>query len=132
MSVFEQGLPAGFFTRWSAVAAGLGIAGVVTIGFTIFAKVEYYTSEPKIAPACYGRTQVAGKQTIPPRGANDGNGPSVDKRQASFNIDQTTLGLRVCTPQSCPERCVERVSLGDVLVYLLAPATHLKLVSSFW
>jgi len=102
MSVLEQGLPAGFFTRWRAVAVGLAIGGVVIVGRDVYGRVERYTSEPKVAPACYGRQHVAGKQTILPRGAPDGNGPSIDKRLADFNVDHITLALRVCTPQSCP------------------------------
>jgi len=107
MSVLEQGLPAGFFTRWRAVASGLAIAGITMVGFSVWANVKYYTSEPRTAPACYGSPQVAGKQAIPPRGASDGKGPSVDDRLASFDIDKTTLALRVCTLQSCPSAALK-------------------------
>ena len=104
MSLLENGLPAGFFTRWRAVATGLGIAGAVIIVLNIYSTVSYYVSEPKTAPACYGTEQVAGKQVIPNRGARDRNGHSVDDRLASFNADQLTLAQRICTAQSCPSQ----------------------------
>jgi hypothetical protein len=102
MSLMEHGLPANFFTRWRAVAAGLGIAGALLIASEIYLKAKYYVSEPKTAPACYGREHVAGKQIIPARGLRGRNGGSIDDRHASFDADQVTLALRVCTVQSCP------------------------------
>lgn len=102
MSLLEHGLPANFFTRWRAVAAGLGIAGAVLIVSEIYLKAKYYVSEPTTAPACYGREHIAGKQSIPSRGLRDRNGHSVDDRHASFDADRVTLALRVCTPKSCP------------------------------
>jgi hypothetical protein len=104
MSILENGLPAGFFTRWRAVATGLGIAGAVIVASNIYSTVNYYVSEPKTAPACYGTQQVAGKQVIPNRGTRDRNGHSVDDRLASLNVDQITLAQRICTAQSCPSQ----------------------------
>jgi hypothetical protein len=102
MSLLEHGLPANFFTRWRAVAAGLGIAGALLIASEIYLKAKYYVSEPQTAPACYGREHAAGKQIIPSRDLRDRNGRSIDDRHASFDADQVTLALRVCTTQSCP------------------------------
>jgi hypothetical protein len=100
MSMLEQGLPSGFFTRWRAVAAGLAIGGVAMVGFGVFARVERYMSEPKTAPACYGRQHVAGTKAMPSRGSRDRGGRSIDDRIANFDPDKITLALRVCTPQS--------------------------------
>jgi hypothetical protein len=104
MSLLEHGLPASFFTRWRAVAVGLFVGGVVLIGNEIYIKVKTYVTEPTTAPACYGNEHIAGKQTLPAYGLRDRYGHSVDDRQASFNPDQVTLALRVCTPQSCPSQ----------------------------
>ena len=103
MSMLEQGLPSGFFTRWRAVATGLAVGGVAMIGFGVFARVERYMSEPKTAPACYGRQHLAGTKAIPSRGSRDGGGRSIDDRFPNFDPDKITLALRVCTPQSCPK-----------------------------
>jgi hypothetical protein len=102
MSLLQDGLPANFFTRWRAVAAGLGIAGAVLIASEIYLEAKYYVSEPTTAPACYGREHVAGKQVIPSRDLRDRNGHAIDDRHVSFDADQVALALRVCTPQSCP------------------------------
>jgi hypothetical protein len=104
MSLLQHGLPARFFTRWRAVATGLAIGGAALIASEIYLKAKYYVSEPKTAPACYGREHVAGKQIIPSRDLRDRNGHAIDDRHASFNADQVTLALRVCTPQSCPSQ----------------------------
>jgi hypothetical protein len=102
MSLLEHGLPAHFFTRWRAVAAGLFIGGVGLIGSELYLKAKTYVTEPKTASACYGNEHVAGKQIIPARDLRDRNGRSIDDRHASFDADQVTLALRVCTAQSCP------------------------------
>lgn len=106
MSLLEQGLPAGFFTRWRAVATGLCIGGAAIIGFSIYASIEKYVTEPTSAPACYGDALVAGKGIIPPRGARLRNGGSIDDRPAAATDqnEQLTLALRACTPQSCPKQ----------------------------
>jgi hypothetical protein len=105
MSLFEHGLPASFFTRGRAVAAGLGIGGAAIIALSIYAAIEKYVSEPATAPACYGDGLVAGKGIIPPRGTRLRNGGSIDERPAASTgeTDRLTLALRACTPQSCPK-----------------------------
>ena len=127
MSVFEQGLPAGFFTRWRAVATGLGIAGVVIVCIDISVRVERYTSEPKTAPACYGRQHVEGKQGIPSRGSRDNSGRSIDDRLPGIDADKVALAIRVCTPQSCPSAAVKayRSTMSWYLFYRLQQTTQL-------
>lgn len=104
MSLLEQGLPAHFFTRWRAVATGLGIAGAVIIATSVYSTMNYYSSEPKTAPACYGRALNPGKEIIPSRDVRDRGGHSVDDRHQSLLeiTDKLTLAMRVCTAQSCP------------------------------
>jgi hypothetical protein len=104
MSLLQHGLPASFFTRWRAVATGLAIGGALLLASEICMKAKYYVSEPKTAPACYGGEHAAGKQIIPERGWRDRSGRSIEDRHASFDADQVTLALRVCTPQSCPNK----------------------------
>ena len=107
MSLLEQGLPSSFFTRWRAVATGLGIGGAVIIALTIYAKIKYYTSEPATAPACYGDGVTPGKAILPPRGERLRNGGSWDERPDSTESrrdrsERLALASRACTPQSCP------------------------------
>jgi hypothetical protein len=106
MSILEHGLPASFFTRWRAVATGLGIGGAGLIALSVYASIEKYVSEPTTAPACYGDGLVAGKGIISPRGARLRGGYSLDERPAASTgeADRLTLALRVCTPQSCPKQ----------------------------
>jgi hypothetical protein len=107
MSLLEHGLPANFFTRWRAVATGLFIGGVALIASESYLKAKYYVTEPTAALACYGREHVAGKGVIPDPGWRDRNGRSIDDRRASFDADQVTLALRVCTSQSCPSAALK-------------------------
>ncbi len=127
MSVFEQGLPAGFFTRWRAVAVGLAIGGVVIVGRDVYTRVEKYTSEPKVAPACYGRQHVAGKRIISPRGSRAASGYLIDDRLSSIDTDKITLALRVCTPQSCPGGALKeyRSTMSWYLFYRLQQTSQL-------
>ena len=123
MSVFEAGLPASFFTRWGAVAAGLVVAGITIAGFDMFARVNKHISEPKAAPVCYGRPHVAGKQGIPSRGERDAQGQSVDDRHIGINADKITLAMRVCTTQSCP-RDAAREYRSAIFWYLFYRQQH--------
>lgn len=104
MSLLQQGLPSSFFTRWSAVAAGLLIGILVIVAFHIHAKAKYYITEPKMAPACYGRDHVAGTLSIPGRGLRDKNGRPFEDRLASFNADDIAAAMHVCSPQFCPRK----------------------------
>jgi hypothetical protein len=121
MSLLERGLPASFFTRWRAVAAGLGIGGVALIGFSIYAAIEKYVSEPTTAPTCYGDGLVSGKGIIPPRGARLRNGGSIDERPAASTNEneRLTSALRACTPQSCPKEAWQAYS--SALFWYLSP-----------
>jgi hypothetical protein len=104
MSLLRDGLPPSFFTRWRAVATGMFIAGAVILAREAYAKFNYYVSEPGQAPPCYGADEArhdAGTQTIPPRGARDRRGRSIDDRPFGFDIDRLTLAQRVCTAASC-------------------------------
>ena len=102
MSLLEHGLPASFFSRWRAVAAGLFIAGAFILVSEAYAKLRYYLGEPTAAPACYGEARhPAGTQTIPARGAHDRSGHSIDDRVPGFDLDRLTLAQRVCTPSAC-------------------------------
>jgi len=127
VSVFEEGLPASFFTRWRAVATGLAIAGVAIAGFDVFALVTKHVSEPKKAPACYGRQHVAGRQGIPPRGERDAQGHSVDDRLSGIDTDRITLALRICTTQSCPSGALKdyRSAMSWYLFYRLQHTSQL-------
>lgn len=127
MSVLEHGLPVGFFTRWRAVAAGLAIAGVIIICFDLYARMNKYISEPKAAPACYGRQHVAGKQVIPPLGTRDSHGHSIDDRLPGIDTDRIALALRVCTPQSCagPASKEYRSTMSWYLFYRLQQTSQL-------
>lgn len=127
MSVIEQGLAAGFLTRWGAIAVGLAAAGVTMVGFDVFARFEKYRSEPSVAPACYGRPLVGGKQVISPRGSRDAAGYLIDDRSSSIDTDKITLALRVCTPQSCPSGALKeyRSAMSWYLFYRTQQTTQL-------
>jgi hypothetical protein len=121
VSLLEQGLPASFFTRWRAVAMGLGIGGAAIIGFSFYASIEKYVTEATTAPACYGDGLVAGKGIIPPRGARLRNGGSIDERPAASTDEneRLTLALRACTAQSCPKQAWQ--AYRSALFWYLAP-----------
>lgn len=102
MSLLQQGLPASFFTRWSAVAAGLLIGALGLVGLNAYAAVKRYVTEPKIAPACYGKNHVAGTLSIPGRGLLDRHGLPFEDREASVKANDILAALSACTPQSCP------------------------------
>lgn len=127
MSLFEQGLPAGFFTRWRAVATGLAIAGVAIVCFDVYTRVNKFISEPKAAPACYGRQHVAGKQIIPPPGSRVNDGRSIDDRLSGIDTDKIALALRVCAPQSCPGSALReyRSTMSWYLFYRLQQTSQL-------
>jgi hypothetical protein len=124
MSILEHGLPSSFFTRWRAVATGLGIGGAGIIALSIYAGIEKYVSEPKTAPACYGDGVRPGKGIIPPRGDRLRNGGSFDERPDSTAASRSenerlTLALRACTAQSCPKQAWK--AYRSALFWYLSP-----------
>jgi hypothetical protein len=102
MSIFEQGLPAKFFTRWRAVAAGLFAAGTFIVSNEVYSTFCKHLSEPAAAPLCYGEARhKAGTQPIPAAGARDRNGHAIDDTPPSLDRDRLTLAHQVCAPSAC-------------------------------